>query len=85
MGMGMGQFHVEGKIEFPCILVTHFLRLMALGYEMFNFNIQEYTTHLGMYQRIKEFCLLVVKLIRIILNLFIQLMDLLGIQKWSLI
>ena len=75
MGMGMGQFHVEGKIEFPCILVTHFLRLMALGYEMFNFNIREHTTHLGMYQRIKEFCLLVVYMLQKELNLFIQMME----------
>ena len=83
----MGQLYVEGSkvvlmIYFPCNLVTHFQRLMALGYEIFGFNIGDYTTHLGMYQRMEEFCLLVVSML--ILNLFIQSMEL-GIQKWSLI
>ena len=66
----------------PCNLVTYFQRLMALGCKIFGFNLREHTTHLGMYQMIKEFCLLVVSML--ILNLFIQLMEL-GIQKWSLI
>ena len=83
----MDQLYVEGAevvmmIYFPCNLVTHFLRLMALGCKIFNFNLREHITHLGMYQMIKEFCLLVVSML--ILNLFIQLMEL-GIQKWSLI
>ena len=84
----MGQLYVEGSkvvlmIYFPCNLVTHFQGLMALGYEIFGFNIGDYTTHLGMYQRMEEFCLLVVHMLRIILNLFIQWMEL-GIQSLSL-
>ena len=84
----MDQLYVEGAevvmmIYFPCNLVKHFQRLMALGYEIFGFNIGDYTTHLGMYQTMEEFCLLVVHMLRIILNLFIQSMEL-GIQSWSL-
>ena len=54
MGIGMGHLHVEAA-EVLINPVTHFLRLMALGYKIFNFNMREYTTHLGMYQRVKEF------------------------------